>query len=364
MIIKNLNIVNFKNISEIQLNLCAGINCFVGKNGAGKTNIMDAIYYLSMCKSYFNVSDIQNIKHNESFFILNGSYDIDGDMIDVYCGVKRGSKKIFRKNSKQYVKLSEHIGLIPLVIVSPEDSSLITGGSMERRKFIDGMISQYDSSYLNSMIRYNRALMQRNSLLKSNSGKNLKREDVEIWDEQLSVAGKYIIKARYEFIEKFKPLFQKYYTQISGLNEKVDIEYKPSIEDGNVFLSLTENFERDRILTYTSKGIQRDDIILSLGDYVVRKVASQGQKKSFLIAMKFAQFSMLKSINGDTPILLLDDIFDKLDKDRVNNIIDIVSSDIFSQIFISDTNREHIDDILVSKQMEYSLITIKDGNLI
>ncbi|MFA6662438.1 MAG: DNA replication and repair protein RecF [Bacilli bacterium] len=364
MIIKSLNIVNFKNISDIQLKFCAGVNCFVGKNGAGKTNIMDAIYYLSMCKSYFNVSDVQNIKHKESYFILNGKYDIDEEVVDIYCGVKKGNKKMFKKNDKQYAKLSEHIGFIPLVVVSPEDSTLIIGGSLERRKFIDGMISQYDSSYLNSIIRYNRALMQRNSLLKSNSGKNLKREDVEIWDEQLGITGKYIMQARSEFVEKFKPLFQKYYNNISGLEERVNVEYKPSVEDGNLFLSLTDNFERDRILTYTSKGIQRDDITLYLGDYAVRKVASQGQKKSFLIAMKFAQFSMLRRINGDTPILLLDDIFDKLDKNRVNNIIDIVGSDIFSQIFISDTNREHIDDILVSKKMEYSLININDGNLI
>lgn len=339
-------------------------NCFVGKNGVGKTNVLDAIYLLSMCKSYFNLTDSQNIRHEEPFFVVQGKYSREEEELEVYCGVKRGQKKTFKKNQKAYGRLSEHIGLLPLVMVSPEDVVLIDGGSEERRRLIDGIISQCDRAYLQRLIRYNKALVQRNVLLKSAAGRGLEAETVEVWDEQLAECGEAIVRSRRNFLQDFKALFQTYYDLLSLGREEVELIYRPSAGEGELRQRLQEQFERDRMLTYTTVGVHRDDLLLNLEQYPVKKIGSQGQKKTFLIALKLAQYVWLYRTGKVKPILLLDDIFDKLDADRVEQIIKIVGGDMFGQIFITDTNREHIDEILHSQQVGYKLFRVADGEIL
>lgn len=364
MTLKELNIINFKNIAEATLTFTSGFNCFVGKNGVGKTNVLDAIYHLSMCKSYFNLPDLQNIRHEEPFFVVQGKYDRDGDPIDVYCGVKRGQKKTFKKNQKAYDKLSEHIGLLPLVMISPEDVLLIDGGSEERRKLVDGIISQCDRNYLHQLIRYNKALAQRNSLLKATAGKYLDAEMLEIWNEQLAESGGAIKQKRVEFLQDFRTVFQAYYEDLSLGREEVELEYKPSVKGDDMLAALREVVDRDRVLTYTTVGIHRDDLVLNIGKYPVKKIGSQGQKKTFLIALKLAQYAWLNRMSGVKPLLLLDDIFDKLDADRVSQIVRIVGGEMFGQVFMTDTNREHIDEILKSQQVDYRLFAVDKGEIV
>lgn len=363
MTLRELNIVNFKNIAEATLAFTPGFNCFVGKNGVGKTNILDAIYLLSMCKSYFNLTDLQNIRHDEPFFVVQGKYDREEEVIDVYCGVKRGQKKTFKKNQKAYEKLSEHIGLLPLVMISPEDVILIDGGSEERRKLMDGIISQCDRNYLYQLIRYTKALMQRNSLLKSAAGKYLDPEMLEIWNEQLVESGAFIMQKRIGFLEEFRAVFQSYYELLSLGREEVELEYNPSVKSGDMLTTLHETVERDRVLTYTTTGIHRDDLVLNIGKYPVRKIGSQGQKKTFLIALKLAQYAWLNRMSGVKPLLLLDDVFDKLDADRVRQIVKIVGGEMFGQVFMTDTNREHIDEILKTQQVDYRLFGVEGGEV-
>lgn len=364
MVIRELNIINFKNIAEATLTFSPGFNCFVGNNGVGKTNVLDALYHLSMCKSYFNLPDLQNIRHGEPFFVVQGKYEREGEGLDIYCGVKRGQKKVFKKNQKAYDKLSEHIGLLPLVMISPEDVVLIDGGSEERRKLIDGIISQCDREYLHRLIRYNKALSQRNSLLKSSVGKVLDLEMLGIWDEQLADCGEAIMRKRAEFLAEFGRVFQSYYELLSLGREVVTLSYKASVKDGDMLSALRGSLERDRMMTYTTTGIHRDDILLNIGDYPVKKIGSQGQKKTFLIALKLAQYAWLHRMSGVKPLLLLDDIFDKLDADRVNQIVAIVSGEVFGQVFITDTNREHIDDILKLQDTEYKLFRVDEGEIL
>ena len=362
MTLKELNIVNFKNIGEATLAFCSGFNCFIGNNGVGKTNVLDAIYQLSMCKSFFNVSDSQNIRHGEPFFVLQGKYERqEGEDIDIYCGVKRGQKKVFRKNQKIYDKLSEHIGLLPLVMISPEDVALIEGGSEGRRRLIDGIISQCDRDYMYRLIRYNKALMQRNMLLKNTAGKIPEADVIEIWDEQLADHGEEILKKRRHFLDEFKVVFQQYYELISSGKEKVVLEYNSSVKVENVCEALRENLARDAVLVYTTGGIHRDDLTMKIDGYDVKKIGSQGQKKTFLIALKLAQYVWLYSISGVKPLLLLDDIFDKLDAGRVQQIIHLVGGDIFGQVFITDTNRGHVDKMLMSQHKDYSLFRVEGG---
>lgn len=363
MLLRELNIINFKNIAEATLTFTAGFNCFVGNNGVGKTNMLDAIYHLSMCKSYFNVSDSQNIRHDEPFFVIQGKYERDGEPVEVYCGVKRGQKKTFKKNQKVYNKLSEHIGLLPLVMVSPEDVVLIEGGSEERRKLMDGIISQYDRNYLYQLIRYNKALMQRNAMLKSSAGKYLDAEMLDIWNEQLAESGEFLMQMRSGFLQEFCPVFQSYYELLSLGRENVELDYKPSIKGGRMYEALQESFERDRLLNYTTIGIHRDDLLLNIGKYPVKKIGSQGQKKTFLIALKLAQYAWLYRMSGVKPLLLLDDIFDKLDADRVSQIVKIVGGELFGQVFMTDTNRQHLDEILQTQQVDYCLFTVDQGEV-
>lgn len=365
MYLKQLSLLNYKNLSEIEIDLSPKINCFIGNNGMGKTNLLDAVYYLSFCKSFFSSSEQLNIQHDKPFMLIDGNYDRLGSNEHIYCGIKRGHKKNFKRNKKDYTKLSEHIGLLPLVMVSPTDVRLIVDGSEERRKFMDGVISQYDRDYLNSLIRYNRVLQQRNKLLKMFSKGTAFDDDIlSVLDEQMIQLSAIIYSKRKDFLSKLMPVFQQYYDRISGGNEKVGLSYKSQLHDSTMGDLLKGARFKDQVLNYTTVGIHKDDLILSLGDYPIKKMGSQGQKKTFLIALKLAQFDFMKQICNFKPILLLDDIFDKLDSFRVEQIVSLVSEDRFGQIFISDTNRDQLDDILSASALDYKLFVIKDGEII
>ena len=361
MILNKIHILNYKNIESAEVPFSSKINCFLGNNGMGKTNLLDAIYYLSFCKSASLLPDTQNIKHDEEFFMLQGTYEHLGQDEEIYCAMKRRQKKHFKRNKKEYEKFSDHIGLIPLVMISPDDFELISGGSEERRKFLDMVISQHNKVYLEYLIRYNKALQQRNILLKADV---LPDETLfEIWEDQMSQAASFIYNERRNFLASFIPVFQKYYNLICRGNETVSLEYQSHLNDGSLDALLKESRTRDRILGYSTRGIHRDDLSMMLGDYPIKKIGSQGQNKTFLIALKFAQFAYLKQQQIGTPILLLDDIFDKLDSQRMEEIIKLVSGDEFGQIFITDTNREYLDEIIRKIGSDYRLFTVTNGKI-
>ena len=365
MHLEKLSLINYKNIHELEVSFSHRINCFIGNNGVGKTNLLDAVYYLSFCKSYFSSTDQMNINHEEQFMVLEGKYQrADLDEV-IYCGVKRGQKKNFKRNKKEYKKLSEHIGLLPIVMVSPADDRLITDGSEERRKYMDSVISQYDRKYLDDLIRYNRVIQQRNKLLKDYaSGTKYDEDTLSIWDDQLVILGAEIYEKRKDFLHKLMPVFQEYYNTISQGNEIVSLEYKSQLHDHSMRDLLGNARWKDQVVQYTTVGIHKDDLVLNLGNYPIKKMGSQGQKKSYLIALKLAQFEFIKQIAGFNPILLLDDIFDKLDSNRVEQIVRLVSEERFGQIFISDTNRDHLDEILSGSALEYQLFVIDNGGIV
>ncbi|MDX9883054.1 MAG: DNA replication/repair protein RecF [Prolixibacteraceae bacterium] len=364
MFIEELSLVNFKNFEQAEMKFSPNLNCFIGNNGAGKTNLMDAIYYLSFCKSFLNPSDLQNIRHNEDFFVIQGKYRRQGNEENIYCGLKKGDKKHFKRNKKEYRKLSEHIGLLPLIVITPSDIDLIMGGSDERRKFVDTVISLYNHQYLDSLIRYNRALLQRNNLLKQFAATNrFQAETLDLWDDQLAYYAEIIHQERKIYIEKFLPVFQNYYKLISGGNEIISLEHQSHLYEGDFTGQLRESLPRDRTMQFTTVGIHKDDIEFKLGDFPIKKLGSQGQKKTFLVALKLAQYNFVKEISGITPILLLDDIFDKLDKHRVEQIVKLVANDHFGQIFITDTNREHLDQIISRASGEHHIFTIDNGGI-
>ena len=364
MFIEELSLVNFKNFEQAEMKFSPDLNCFIGNNGAGKTNLMDAIYYLSFCKSFLNPVDLQNIRHRQDFFVIQGKYQRQGNEENIYCGLKKGNKKHFKRNKKEYKKLSEHIGLLPLIVITPSDIDLIMGGSDERRKFIDTVISLYNHQYLDSLIRYNRALLQRNNLLKQFAATSrFQAESLEIWDDQLVHYAEIIHRERKLYIKRFLPVFQNYYELISGGNETIGLEHLSHLYNGDFATQLREAGQRDRVLQFTTVGIHKDDIEFKLGDFPIRKLGSQGQKKTFLVALKLAQYNFVKEISGITPILLLDDIFDKLDKHRVEQIVKLVADDHFGQIFITDTNREHLDRIVALVNAESRIFTINNGSV-
>jgi DNA replication and repair protein RecF len=364
MYLESLSLVNFKNLEEVDIQLSPDLNCFIGNNGAGKTNLMDAIYYLSFCKSFLNPIDHMNIRHQEDFFVIQGRYQRSDQQENIYCGLKGGQKKHFKRNKKEYKRLSEHIGLLPLVIVTPSDIELIMGGSEERRKFLDALISQYDQVYLDHLIRYTRALMQRNKLLKQFAGEQFFRKDLlEIWDDQLVRFGLMIHEKRVEYIQRLQPVFQYYYELISAGNERIDLIYQSQLDENDFQSLITENQQKDCMLQFTSAGIHKDDILFNLGKYPIKKLGSEGQKKTYLVALKLAQFDFIKKMSDLTPILLLDDIFDKLDKHRVKQIVKLVADDHFGQIFITDTNREHLDQIIHEVSAGSKIFQVDNGTV-
>lgn len=364
MYIQELSLVNFKNIEHAEFKFTDGLNCFIGNNGAGKTNLMDAIYYLSFCKSFLNPVDAQNIRFDEEYFMIQGKYSrLESEEV-IYCGLKRNQKKIFKRNQKEYKKLSEHIGLLPVIIITPFDTNLISGGSEERRRFIDSVISQYDAVYLDNLIRYNRALQQRNNLLKQFAGSSsFSVELIEIWDDQLVKYGRMIHQERQSFINRLIPVFQQYYQLISGGKETVGLKLQSDLLANEYEQLLKDTLGKDRMLQYTTAGIHKDDFEFTLAGYPIRKFGSQGQKKTYLVALKLAQFDFMKEISGLTPILLLDDIFDKLDAGRVEQIVKLVADDHFGQIFITDTNREHLDTMIASLDAEFRIFNISEGQV-
>ena len=360
MHLSRLSLVNFKNYDQLELAFSQKINCFVGDNGTGKTNLLDAIYYLSMTKSYFNSVDTQNIRHGEEYFLIQGEYLREELPEKIHCGVQKGKHKQFRRNKKDYTRLSEHIGLLPVVMISPADSALITEGSDERRKFINAVIAQFDSEYLESLMRYNRALNQRNVLLKDfhRSGK-FQKELLEIWDDQLVRNGRYIYEKRLDFVKDLVPIFQEYYSTVSEGREKIGLEYDSQLKEKDIGTLLKEHEQKDRILQYTTAGIHKDDLVMSLAGHPIKRIGSQGQQKTFLVALKLAKFDFIKKINGFQPILLLDDVFDKFDARRVRQIIRLVAEHEFGQIFITDTNRERIKDVLNDLSIDYKLYQVE-----
>ncbi len=364
MILKKLSILNYKNIREATLDFSPKMNCFIGRNGMGKTNVLDAIYYLSFCRSASNPIDSQVISHDEPFFVLEGTYlDDVGNEEQIYCGMKRGTKKHFKRNKKEYRRLSEHIGLIPLVVVSPADTFLIEGGSEERRKLMDMVISQYDKTYIDALTRYNNAHQQRNTLLKMED----QEPDplvMQLWEEQMAESGELLFAKRTDFVEELVPVFQAYYEQISGGNERVGLRYVSHCQRGPLLETIQRDRMKDRAVGYSLHGVHRDDLEFTLSDHPMRREGSQGQNKTYVIALKLAQFDFLKrTASKTTPLLLLDDIFDKLDADRVEQIVHLVSGDSFGQIFITDTNRDHLDQILSSSSLDYHIFHVENGDI-
>jgi DNA replication and repair protein RecF len=363
MWLKRISILNYKNLEQAELAFSRKMNCIIGKNGMGKTNLMDAVYYLSFCKSATNPIDSQNIRHEQDFFVLQGFYETeDGDPEEVYCGLKRRQKKQFKRNKKEYTRLSDHIGLIPLVMVSPADTLLIAGGSEERRRFMDVVISQFDREYLDALIRYNKALVQRNTLLKAELEPD--EELMNVWEEMMASTGEVVFRKRQQFIDEFIPIFQSYYSYISQNQEEVKLSYQSHAAEGDLLALLRANRQRDRVMGYSLKGIHKDDLIMQLGEFPMKREGSQGQNKTYLIALKLAQFEFLKRTgSGTTPLILLDDIFDKLDALRVEQIVKLVAGDNFGQIFITDTNRDHLDRILKKIEGDYKLFEVENGEV-
>lgn len=363
MWLKRISILNYKNLDQAELSFSRKMNCIIGKNGMGKTNLMDAVYYLSFCKSATNPIDSQNIRHDQDFFVVQGFYETDeGEPEEIYCGLKRRQKKQFKRNKKEYSRFSDHIGLIPMVMVSPADTQLIAGGSEERRRFMDVVISQFDREYLDALIRYNKALLQRNTLLKADM--EPEEELMAVWEEMMASAGEMVYMKRRNFIDEFIPIFQSYYSYISQDREQVSLSYQSHAEQGSLLTLLRESRQRDRIMGYSLKGIHKDDLIMQLGDFPIKREGSQGQNKTYLIALKLAQFEFLKRTGSHTtPLVLLDDIFDKLDASRVEQIVKLVAGDSFGQIFITDTNREHLDKILKKIEGDYKLFEVEEGQV-
>ncbi len=362
MHLKHLSIINFKNWEQLELDLKKGIICFTGDNGEGKTNIIDALHVLSFCKSFLNPVDSQNIRHGEAFYMINGSYENEGDELNVVSSFKKGQKKIIKKNNKAYERIADHIGEIPCVIIAPQDVEIVLGGSEVRRKLFDALISQYDREYLNELIKYSKLVSQRNAMLKhmAKSG-NKDRAAVQVYDDQMIGPGELIHKKRTVFIEEFTPVFSAIHNKLCGGNDNVSLSYKSDLIDNPFKDGLDASFEKDRIVQYTTVGVHKDDYVFTIDGYPLKKFGSQGQQKTFTIALKLAQIGYLKDKIGKTPLLLLDDIFDKLDEQRIASLLKIVADEHIEQAFVTDTSTTRLEKILKSVDTEYNVIEIADG---
>ncbi|WP_222984613.1 DNA replication/repair protein RecF [Flagellimonas meishanensis] len=359
MFLRHLSLVNYKNFDSSNLELDPVINCLVGNNGVGKTNILDAIYHLCFGKSYFNPVSTQNIKHDTDFFVIEGEFEKEGRTEKIICSFKRGTKKVIKRNGKAYEKFSEHIGFLPLVIISPADRDLILEGSDTRRKFMDGVISQSDRAYLQSLIKYNKVLVQRNSLLKYFAVNNtFDLDTLSIYNEQLHILGTEIHKKRSAFIASFIPIFMEQYAHITNKDEAIMLSYESQLMEEGLLSLLESSINKDRALQYTSAGVHKDDLLFTIAGHPIKKFGSQGQQKSFLIALKLAQFHLVKQQSKTTPILLLDDIFDKLDENRVAQIVSLVKDDNFGQIFITDTHADRTENVVKSIHQSYKIFTL------
>jgi DNA replication and repair protein RecF len=361
MHLKNLQLINFKNYEEAEVQLSSGINCFVGNNGAGKTNILDAVHYLSICKSYMNVIDRQNIRFDQPFFSIQGTWEKEEMNINIHCAVKTGAKKVFRRNKKEYEKLADHIGQFPAVMISPYDRDLISEGSELRRKWMDGIIAQFDRRYLECIQKYGRVLEQRNALLKNMAEHRLfDRESIDVWNVQMIDLGHQIFERRKAFLDEFIPVFQRHYSAIGLDKEEVTLEYKSQLHDYNMEVLLEMNEKRDAFKRYSNAGTHRDDLLFKIKDHPVKKFGSQGQQKSFIIAIRLAQYEWLKHHLNTTPVLLLDDIFDKLDHTRVERLMELVSDQFFGQVLVTDTDLERVENIFGDSKLQCKLFRVND----
>lgn len=360
MYLKRLTVTNFKNYEVADFSFSEKINCFVGNNGVGKTNILDAVHYLSFCKSYFTTIDTQNIRHGEDFFAINGIYFRGTGIPDqVQCQQKKNTRKRFLLNKKEYERLADHIGNFPLVMISPYDNDLINDGSEMRRRYIDSVISQFDKLYLDDLINYNKALAQRNALLKTFAERRyFDRDALEIWNVQMIRLGEQIHLRRQLFLEEFIPVFSHYFGYISGAAETVGIGYISQLTGGSYRELMDGASSRDQSAQYTTTGIHKDDLEFTIGGYPVKKFGSQGQQKSFIIAIKLAQFEYTRRVKGFKPILLLDDIFDKLDDLRVQQLIKLVGEHSFGQVFITDTSEVRIRSIFDKMDLDHMVFRI------
>lgn len=363
MFLNKISIINYKNIREAAIELSPRINCLIGQNGEGKTNFLDAVYYLSFCRSAFTPIDSQLITHGQDFFVLEGDYTTDqGAPINIYCGMKRGVKKRFKRDKKDYKRLAQHIGLIPLIFVSPADTTLIAGGSEERRRLMDMVICQYDVAYAEALMRCNKALQQRNALLKMEEEPDPALMD--IWEDEMATQGELIYRKRDEFVRALTPVFQDIYQTIAENKEEVALRYVSHCQRGPLIDVIRRDRARDRAVGYSLHGVHRDDLEMMLGEYQMKREGSQGQNKTFVLALKLAQFDFLKrTVSASVPLLLLDDIFDKLDARRVEQIVRLVSADNFGQILITDTNRDHLDRILQHSALDYKLFEVSNGEI-
>ena len=361
MILSQLSIINYRNIRAANLSFSPNVNCLIGHNGEGKTNLLDAIYYLSFCHSSFTNIDSQVITHDQDFFVIEGNYLTEsGEAESVYAGMKRGTRKHFRRNKKEYKKFSEHIGLIPLIFVSPSDSILVDGGGEERRKLMDMVIAQYDKRYLEALNAYNKALQQRNALLKMEPA--VDPALMEIWEAEMAQKGTVVYERRSAFVDEFVPVFQQIYQKISGEKETVSLRYVSHGQRGDLLDVIQRDRLKDLAVGYSLHGVHRDDLEMLINGYPMKREGSQGQTKTYVMALKLAQFDFLRRTSSQTtPLLLLDDIFDKLDSRRVEHIVDLVSGGSFGQIFITDTNRDHLDEILSHSGKDYRMFNVEKG---
>ena len=364
MWLKNITLLNFKNYSDANVSFSPTVNAFVGDNGAGKTNLLDAIHYLCLCKGYFNPIDTQQIKTNEDLFMIQGDFERQGKNEKITCGVKRNQKKQFKRNKKEYDKLANHIGLFPLVMISPYDTNIIMEGSEERRRFMDNVISQTDSQYLDELILYNKHLLNRNALLKQIAvTRSYDPSLLEIYNDQLVASGLKIFNKRQEFMVHFIPLFNKYYEFLTGGNEEVGLQYQSQLTGNSFEQLLIQSVEKDKVLERTTVGLHKDELIFSISDMPLKKFGSQGQQKSFVIALKLAQYAYLQKHKGFKPLLLLDDIFDKLDDNRVSKLMEMVSHHDFGQIFITDTGKERVLGIFEKIATPLTVFEVNKGAL-
>lgn len=361
MYLHRISCINYRNIEQCDLTFSDKLNCFVGANGMGKTNLLDAIYYLSFTKSHLGNIDSQLIRHNAEYFMIQGEYMRSGRTETITASVRRRMKKQFHRNKKEYPRMADHIGFLPAVLISPSDCDLITEGSDERRRFMDVVISQYDHQYMHSLMRYNQALQNRNALLKQELCPDEMMLDVV--ERQMAVEAEYIYSCRRSFVDSFTPVFTGFYTSIAGMDEHVSLIYTSHSERGDLVPLLHECRERDFAVGYTTRGAHKDDLEMLLDGYPIKRTGSQGQNKTYLVALKLAQYVYLKRIVGIPPVLLLDDIFDRLDADRVCRIIELVSSGEFGQIFITDTNRNNIDRIISRFDIHAGIFTLDHGNV-
>lgn len=359
MILNGISILNFKNIEEVALQFSPKVNCFIGNNGMGKTNILDAVYYLSFSKSYVNQGDSMVVTHGAEYMLLKGDYTRRDESEEIVLSLQKGKRKVLKRNGKEYKKLSQHIGFLPVVMVSPMDWELIRGAGDERRRLMDMIISQSNAEYLATLIKYGKAVENRNVMIRNGYRDPILFETVE---EQICTSAHYIHECRKAWTEEFSPIFMEYYRNISGSAETVRLSYKSHLHEMPMKTLLDMNRERDMVVGFTSRGVHRDDIELLLGEHSMRRTGSQGQCKTYTVALRLAQYDFLKRTSGITPILLLDDIFDKLDAHRVENIISMVSKgDGFGQIFITDTNRTHLDEIIKHVGGEYRIFEVERG---